>query len=381
MSTLGWRISILTAVLSLAVLLPQGASTQPDVNALKKGVVRIRNTRHEEVGTGIIVKVTRDGVYVVTAAHVVRGDANPEVYLFTRQREPLRAMLINMEEDDRKGLALLWLKVDGEALAGLRALSIGSSSGLDGGEEVTLLGFPDGTSIWTVTRGTVARREGREVVFSGAVATGNSGGPLLHGGRVVGLVTDRGPTFSYAAQAESVTQYIRGVESELADLSAKPTPTATPRARPTPTPTPMPSPTPAADFCTVLTKLLVASEDGFHSIKGKLQSAEDNHYYPTIYLPGTASGKGWVVPDIRAYYFVSGDKDKGVVEAEYVKIVSQIRGCLPAWEHKEQRGGFRYYKFREGEKGKVVTVYYNEAPYDGTHDLRVSIYPRGNTEW
>jgi len=80
-TTFGWRISILMAGLSLvlAALVPQDTSLQPDVNALKKSVVRIRNTRHAEVGTGIIVKINQDGVYIVTASHVVKGDATPSL--------------------------------------------------------------------------------------------------------------------------------------------------------------------------------------------------------------------------------------------------------------------------------------------------------------
>lgn len=379
----GWRGSLLALALSLAAFVsPQTDSPRPDMNALKKGVVRVRNTRFGDVGTGIIIKINREEAYVITAGHVVRGDANPEIYLFTRQNEPLRATLVH-REDDQKGLALLWLKADRQVLAGLTALGLGSSASLEGGEEVKLVGFPEGTTSWTVTPGTVARLEGREVIFTGPVASGNSGGPMLLGSQVIGLVTDSGATLAHAVQAESVALYVRGVNPELADLATKPAPAPTPRATPTP-----PKKTPkvtngAYDFCPTLTVLLVASDNGFHSIKGKRDSDSSNLYYPTIFLPGSASGRGWVIPDKRAYYFVYVDKDKNLVEAEYAKVISQISGCLPAWEQREEHfHDFRYHKFREGKKGKLVTVDYNEKPQnEGEYYLSVSVYPRNNDWW
>jgi hypothetical protein len=387
-TAVGWRGPLMALALSLMFFAAsQTGSPRPDIGALKKGVVRIRNTRFGDVGAGIIIKLNRDEAYIVTASHVVRGDANPEVYMFTRQNEPLRATLVHREDDDQKGLALLWLKADRQALTGLMALGIGSSAGLEGGEEVRLVGFPDGTAIWTVTPGAVARLEGREVVLAGPVPSGNSGGPVLLGNQVIGLVTDSGATLAYAVQAESIALYVRGVKPELADLAAMPTPTPTTRSTPKSTLTP-PKKSPevssaAYDFCATLAMLLVASENGFHSIKGMRESDSSELYYPTIYLPGSASGRGWVIPDKRTYYFVAVDKDKELVEAEYAKVVSQVSGCLPTWEHKEEHfGDFRYHKFRESKKGKLVTVDYNEKPQnEGMYYLSVTVYPRNNDWW
>jgi Trypsin-like peptidase domain len=364
--TMTWPALLLTIALSLVLFFPsQTATARPDINNLKKAVVRVKNTKFGDVGTGVIVRVIDEHAYIVTAAHIVRGDEHPEVALFTQQEEPLRASLIDREYDNQKGLALLRLKTNKSTLAGLRALSLGNSFGLQGGEEVMFIGFPEGTSIWTVTAGSVARLEGRTLVFSGTVSGGNSGGPMLLGDRMIGLVTDLGPSLGYAVQAESVALYIRGVKRELINPNGMPGKTELVSA-----------------FCQALSKLSSASDEGFESIKGKPSSSTDRHFYPTLYLPGSSSGRGWVVANERAYYYLLIGKDKREVEVEYARIGYEVRRCFPAWEEKEEQRGDLYHKFREGEKGKLVSLDYNPKPQNnGTYYLTLSMYPPGNTEW
>src|SRR6185369_2711990 len=358
-----WYHTLLpTFALSLvAFVLPQGETSRPDMNNLKKGVVRIKNTKFGDVGTGVIVSVNDERAYIVTAAHVVRGDEHPDVFLFTRQEEPLRANLIDREDDNQKGLALLWVKANKLTLVGLTELSLGNSFELSGGEDVRFIGFPEGTSVWTVTPGTVARLEGRTLVFSGTITGGNSCGPRLLGDRMIGLVTDLGPTLGYAVQAESVALYIRGVKPELINSKILPGKTI-------------------SDFCQGLLRLSTASDDGFNSIRGKPSSETRDHFYPTFDFPG--SHNGWVVGARRAYYYLLVDKNKQNIEAEYARVNSEVRRCFPNWEEKEERRGFMYHKFREGKKGKLVSVDYNIEPQNnGTYYLTLSMYATGNDEW
>jgi hypothetical protein len=58
-----------------------------------------------------------------------------------------------------------------------------------------------------VTKGEIVGRKGKTIVFSGAVEEGNSGGPLLLNGRVVGVVTRTIPPFSYASPSV-IAQYV-----------------------------------------------------------------------------------------------------------------------------------------------------------------------------
>ena len=59
-----------------------------DLAALKSGVVKI-TTKKGQVGTGFIVRLEPDVVYIITAAHVIAGDNQPEVEFFTQRQHPL----------------------------------------------------------------------------------------------------------------------------------------------------------------------------------------------------------------------------------------------------------------------------------------------------
>lgn len=61
------------------------------------------------------------------------------------------------------------------------------------GEEVHLIGFPQvGGNDWAGTKATLSGLDGSILKFSGGVAEGNSGGPLLYQGKVIGVVMEQG---------------------------------------------------------------------------------------------------------------------------------------------------------------------------------------------
>jgi hypothetical protein len=186
-----------------------------DINTLKTGVVRIENSRLNEVGTGFIVKVDGNQVYIVTAAHVVKGDQHPIIYVFNQQHDGLQAEVLDREDDDIKGLALLRLKVRSSVAVGITALKLSYTSELSGGEDIKVIGFPDATAFWTVVNGSVARIEGRNLVFSGGIRSGASGGPVILNGLVIGLVTDISQSSAYAARGEVIEPYVNGIVPKL----------------------------------------------------------------------------------------------------------------------------------------------------------------------
>jgi S1-C subfamily serine protease len=214
-----WRASLLVSLLAVSATTSYSRLLTQNINTLKTGVVRIENSRLSETGTGFIVKINGESVYIVTAAHVVAGDQQPHVYLFTQQHTPLVATVIDMEGGDTKGLALLSLKADARILSGLHALRIGYTSQLGGGESVKVIGFPGSTSLWSVDSGSIKRLEGRNLVFSGAIREGNSGGPVIFNGQVVGLVTDTTQSDAYALRAENIVIYVNGIIPNLIEES------------------------------------------------------------------------------------------------------------------------------------------------------------------
>jgi len=111
------------------------------------------------------------------------------VTFFSGQEEQLVAQVVKKEGGDPQGLALL--KVGGDVPEDVQILEWDTQSQLHGGEEVHLIGFPQiGGNAWAVTKGTLSGFDGPILKFSGAVEEGNSGGPLLYQGKVIGVVME-----------------------------------------------------------------------------------------------------------------------------------------------------------------------------------------------
>lgn len=222
-----WRASLLIFILAVSGSISHSRAIAQNISALKPGVVRIKNDKQDEIGTGFIVKIDGTNVHIVTAAHVVRGEEHPKVYLFSQQFESLTATVLDREEDDNKGLALLLLKTNALTASKLIALKVANTSGLGNGEDVKIIGFPGGISFWTVDIGNVKRLEGRNLVLSGAIRGGNSGGPVILNQCAIGLVTDiiktdTSQSDAYAAGAEGIVQYVNGIVPGLIMIGCKP---------------------------------------------------------------------------------------------------------------------------------------------------------------
>jgi S1-C subfamily serine protease len=140
------------------------------------------------VGFGSGVFITRDG-HLLTAAHVVENAAKVKAWL---NEETVEAEIIAI--DHPNDLALL--KVD----ANVEAAPVRSSAGVELGNEVFTIGFPNMLlqgSEPKFTEGTISSTSGmrddpRQFQVSVQVQPGNSGGALFdENGNVVGLVVAR----------------------------------------------------------------------------------------------------------------------------------------------------------------------------------------------
>ena len=189
------------ALLLTALLLPQLLQAQ-DIAQIKKGVVKItaQVEGKNKIGSGIIVKLEEDHVYIVTASHVVEGDQQPSAMFFSAPHRPFRARVLGLEGGNPAGLAALL--IEGKLPPDLQALNLDQTTSIGGGEAITLIGFPQPEgSLWTVTTGTLSGRRGSALSFAGVADEGNSGGPVLFQGEVVGIVTQVGAKFNSAAPA------------------------------------------------------------------------------------------------------------------------------------------------------------------------------------
>lgn len=231
-------ILVLFMLLPLLLMVAPGLVLAQDIVQAKKGVVKItaQVEGKNRVGSGVVVKVEEDHVYIVTASHVIEGDQHPNVFFYSDPHRPFRARVLGLEGGDPAGLAALL--VEGKIPADLLALPLDQTAAVSGGESITLIGFPlaEG-SMWAVTTGTLSGRRGSALSFSGAADEGNSGGPVLFQSKVVGIVTEVGAKFNTAVPAVVARFALDGwgvrlaeeAERKPADLPPdEPEPVATP---------------------------------------------------------------------------------------------------------------------------------------------------------
>jgi hypothetical protein len=177
-------------------------------------------------GSGFVVRVEPDVVFIVTASHVVEGDKHPRVEFFTRRNTSIPAETVRLEGGDPRGLALLAVRGKENIPAGLVALTISTGNDLRGGEPVTVIGFPQGGGSWAVLHAGIVSLEGRELTLDGNIGEGNSGGPVLQGTNVVGVVTTVGGTggFGQAVPATVVRLVLTGwgVDARPGSMSTAP---------------------------------------------------------------------------------------------------------------------------------------------------------------
>ena len=216
----------LCALLLLTVLFPHALWAQ-DIGQVKKGVVKItaQVEGKNKVGSGVVVKLDEDHVYLVTASHVIEGDPHPNVFFYAAPHRTYRALVLGLEGGNPAGLAALL--VEGKIPSDLVALHLDQTAAVSGGEPITLIGFPrtEG-SMWTVTTGTLSGRRGSALSLSGTADEGNSGGPVLFQGKVVGIVTQLGAKFNSAAPAMLARFALEGWGVRLSEEVRTPPPDA-----------------------------------------------------------------------------------------------------------------------------------------------------------
>ncbi len=227
--------SVLATVMVLAFLSLGQPSRAQTLEQQKAGVVKVTATvdGQRRTGTGFIVRLDQDTAYILTASHVVEGDNQPGIEFFTRQNVAVPAETARIEGGDPRGLALLLVRGKSNLAQGILALPLAERIRLSGGEEVTAIGFPRGGGAWAVVRASVVAREGRDLTIGGSLDEGNSGGPLLKDGEVVGVVTGVEGSFGRAAPVTIARLVLEGwgVRLPTATAERESAPAAPPSSR------------------------------------------------------------------------------------------------------------------------------------------------------
>ena len=177
--------------------------------------------------------------YIVTAAHVVEGDAAPQVEFFTRQNVLMKAEVRKIEGENPQGLALMVVRGKDALPQGLVVLKLDATTPLKAGsDQVSAIGFPSGVASWGVLRVNVVSLEGRNIVLSKDLEEGNSGGPVIKDNLAVGLVMGLNQGFALAVPASIVRTVLTnwGLALESASAATTDSPAKGNETLPRPTP-------------------------------------------------------------------------------------------------------------------------------------------------
>jgi len=207
------RISLLSIVMSLMAWDVHAMVGVLDTEYLKKGVVRITAKSSGEspkVGTGFIVQLDQDVVYVVTAAHVVSGDAHPKVQFFPQQDLQVPATVKHSEGgEDTTGLALLVIRGKEVIPQGLTVVTFADPSILSGNDAILVVGHPRNAGDWVILNGSVVGRQGRYVTIDANIDEGTSGAPIIHSSGIVGIVGEV-KRYGRGVTSGSIQEYLKG---------------------------------------------------------------------------------------------------------------------------------------------------------------------------
>lgn len=181
------------------------AAQAENLDPLKDGVVQVQ--AGNKVGTGFILEISDRQVFVLSACHVVEGVDEIAVAFYREPQKTFPASVVKNEIDPmERGLTLLRVEVDDTRA--LVPLTLTRSVELSQQEPVFAIGFYGGGRVpWSVTESTVVGKAEGSLLFVGAIAEGNSGGPLIQDGQVIGVVTEKGPEHNYARSASDARRF------------------------------------------------------------------------------------------------------------------------------------------------------------------------------
>lgn len=196
----------------LLIMLYGFSVSAKELKTPEAGVVKIIGQL--EKGTGFIFQLAPDTAYIVTASHVVEATKQPEIMFFQNDK-PFPASVKGTEGEIPRGLALLVVSGKENLPSGLSALPLAPSVPLGPPDEIIVIGFPRFLDVLSIIKGNIVARKGRDIIFSGPIQKGISGGPMIKEGRVVGLVTETATPYSYATPAASIKLFLEGYQVPL----------------------------------------------------------------------------------------------------------------------------------------------------------------------
>lgn len=232
----GYRIAI--GLMATLMAQPALQCQAPDLRA---GIVKIQ-AQNQSPGTGFIVAMRPGRALIVTAAHVVEGDSSPKItFQVNRDAGNLTAEVKNLQPGERSFALLEVINPPPEAR--ILEPQPGFQKPTEG-TDVQVVGYPAQTGLFSVLRASVESTVNDELNLNPTTPPGYSGGPVLIGGRVVGMTYGRVGAIGKAVAAASIRHYLQFLDPPIDWGSMPPVvssgagaPPAAPSSGPRPLPT------------------------------------------------------------------------------------------------------------------------------------------------
>ncbi len=186
----------------LLLMLPSVTTAQSATQALA-ALARITCTRGGEPqpsGSGFVVGIEGDLATIVTASHVIEGTRCEAEFTTSVSRVPVERV-VGIEAGERHGLAALWVR---GAPAGVEVLELDAETPVDLGEPLLLAGFSQMASRPRVMQGVFSGPDGKLLLVDRPAGEGSSGGPVLRGGKAVGVITGGGIGEEYTSAVNAL---------------------------------------------------------------------------------------------------------------------------------------------------------------------------------
>ncbi len=201
-------------------------------------------------GSGFIVSLDRDRsiATILTSSHVIAGATFSVTFYADPNQTPVPVSeVIQLDQENRDGLGLFRVRRDVPPTATALEIMSRDDPFPQRGQSLQLLGYPNMGPLSTATRGYSGQSNSLYLVDLG-VGEGSSGGPVLSGGKVFGVVTNTTDLQTAAVPFAMIRLFLEGARIQLPAATRTPAPTATaaPSAVAVPAPAPPQLTTPVA---------------------------------------------------------------------------------------------------------------------------------------
>jgi len=214
--------------LALTVVLLGNQSLWSQAESWRAGIVKIQ-AKGLAAGTGFVVALRPNLAIIVTSAHVVEGDNQPEVRFHARESVKFTANVrAHPPVQEPRGIALLYVSdppPEVRVIPPQSKLEWKPSEGTPG----SVAGYPMPRAAFSVLPASVSSYASVDLIVSAATGEGFSGGPVLIDGKVAGMIYAKEGATGLAVSAAAINIFLRQAFNKPIEWGTQPA--ASPAAR------------------------------------------------------------------------------------------------------------------------------------------------------